>query len=278
MVFQEGNEGPFWMSPQEREGQKFDKGTGKIKKRELTIKELGEKLLQQGYTDRGRKKALQQAAQARGIPTTEEYEDILEGWLGKLKGLLQVCWEHGLLDPNKKIDKAYTVNGRKDALGILNLDYSLKSLLGSCVDFDEEETMLQSMGRKMGALIDRTPKCHPELAGEGIEYSWGCAKNYYQRLPLEENRKKEKFLGSVRKSMSKEVLSQERRVKFSKRAREYIMSYHMIRQQQNLQQQPSQDYAVVITPMKIEKLVKEFKTHQCALDFEHKYIVENSPD
>jgi hypothetical protein len=29
--------------------------------------------------------------------------------------------------------------------------------------------------------------------------------------------------------------------------------------------------------MKIEKLVKEFKTHQCALDFEYKYIQENSP-
>ena len=34
MVFQEGDEGPFWMSPQERESRKFDKGTGNIKKRE----------------------------------------------------------------------------------------------------------------------------------------------------------------------------------------------------------------------------------------------------
>ncbi len=110
--------------------------------------------MQQGYTGGGRKKALQQASQARGIPTTKEYEDILEGWLGKLKGLLQVCWECGLLDPNENIGKAYTNNGQKDALGLLNLDYSLKSPLGSCVDFDEEETMLQLMGQKMGALID----------------------------------------------------------------------------------------------------------------------------
>ena len=62
------------------------------------------------------------------------------------------------------------------------------------LDFDEEETMLQSMGRKMGALIDRTPKCHPELAGEGIEYSWGCAKNYYRRLQLEEEKEKGKVI------------------------------------------------------------------------------------
>ncbi len=91
-------------------------------------------------------------------------------------------------------------------------------------------------------------------------------------------KKKEKFLGSMRKPMSREVLSQEWIVKFSKRAQEYIMSYNMIWQQQNLQQQPSQDDATVTTPMIIEKLVKEFKNHQCALDFEYKDILENSPD
>jgi len=30
-------------------------------------------------------------------------------------------------------------------------------------------------------MIDRMLKYHPELAGEGIEYSWGCAKNFYKR-------------------------------------------------------------------------------------------------
>ena len=54
----------------------------KNKNQELSIKELGEKhcskdtLAEEGG-------ALKQAAQARGIPTDEEYEDILEGWLGK---------------------------------------------------------------------------------------------------------------------------------------------------------------------------------------------------
>ena len=78
--------------------------------------------------------------------------------------------------------------------------------------------MLQSMGRKMGVMIDRTPKCHPELAGEGIEYSWGCAKNFYRRLPLREKKKKEMFMSSVRKSLAQAILNQDRIVKFSKRA------------------------------------------------------------
>jgi hypothetical protein len=64
--------------------------------------------------------------------------------------------------------------------------------------------MLQSMGQSLGVLINRTPKCHPELTGEGIEYAWGCAKNYYQRLPLDEKRRKEKFMGSVRRSTERE--------------------------------------------------------------------------
>ena len=54
-----------------------------------------------------------------------------------------------------------------------------------------EESMLQTMGRKIDILVDRKPKCHCELAGEGIEYSWGCSKNKYRLLPLSEKRKKE---------------------------------------------------------------------------------------
>jgi hypothetical protein len=86
----------------------------------------------------------------------------------------------------------------------------LKYLLGSCLDFKEEEMMLQSMGHSLGVLINRTPKCQPELAGEGIKYLWGCTKNFYQRLPLDEKRRKEKFMRSVRRSTEREVLNQER--------------------------------------------------------------------
>ena len=56
--------------------------------------------------------------------------------------------------------------------------------MANCVDFEVEESLLQSMGTKMGVIIDRMPKCHCELAGEGMEYSWGCAKNEYRRKPF----------------------------------------------------------------------------------------------
>ena len=63
--------------------------------------------------------------------------------------------------------------------------------ISNCTDFEEEETMLQAMGRSMGVIIDQSPKCHPELAGEGVEYSWGCAKNAYRHLALREKKKKD---------------------------------------------------------------------------------------
>jgi len=71
------------------------------------------------------------------------------------------------------------LNGKQDAFRFVQKDFSLKSLKGNCLDFEEEETLLQSMGREMGVLVDRTPKCHCELAGEGIEYSWSCAKKIF---------------------------------------------------------------------------------------------------
>jgi len=38
----------------------------------------------------------------------------------------------------------------------------------------------------MGVLVDRTPKYHCELAGEGIAYTWGCSKNYYRSMNLQD--------------------------------------------------------------------------------------------
>ena len=38
----------------------------------------------------------------------------------------------------------YTLNGKQDAFGFVQKDFSLNSLMGNCLDFEEEETLLQS--------------------------------------------------------------------------------------------------------------------------------------
>ena len=99
--------------------------------------------------------------------------------MGKPKGMLQVLWERGHIDETHL--KQYTVNGKKDADGVIDLSKSLKNIVASCTDFAKEDSLLQSMGRKMSDAIDRTPKCYAEIAGEGIKYSWGYQKNHDRR-------------------------------------------------------------------------------------------------
>jgi hypothetical protein len=41
--------------------------------------------------------------------------------------------------------------------------------MSNCLEYEEEETLLQSMGREMGILVDRTPRCHCGLVDKGIE-------------------------------------------------------------------------------------------------------------
>ncbi len=62
-------------------------------------------------------------------------------------------------------------NPKKDAFGNLQHETSLRYLLGNCTNFEEEESMLESVGHALGVSIDWAPKCHCELAGEGIKYS-----------------------------------------------------------------------------------------------------------
>jgi hypothetical protein len=126
--------------------------------------------------------------------------------------VLQVLWERGFI--NEKNLKQYTVDGRKDAFDYLQPHTSLKYLLDNCTDFKEEESMLQSIGSTLGVSINWTPKHHCELAGEGIEYSLGCAKNAYRLMPLSIKRKKETFWETVKKCLRHDVLTTERVRKF----------------------------------------------------------------
>ena len=136
----------------------------------------------------------------------------------------------------------------------------------------------------MGISIDCTPKYHCDLAGEGIEYWWGCTKNLYCWKPLSEKRKKETFRATVRQWLSRDNLTTEQIQRFSKHARDCICAYFALHHEQNRNNEETNCMTTTMmmttslckpnipTPVKIEKLVKDFKTHQCALDFDHGFI------
>jgi hypothetical protein len=81
---------------------------------------------------------------------------------------LQVLGERGLIE--RASLERYTLEARTDAIiGKVDLHYSIRSLLGKCRDFKEEETALQYLGTQLGVMVLLTPKFHAELAGEGVE-------------------------------------------------------------------------------------------------------------
>jgi hypothetical protein len=137
-------------------------------------------------------KELQTFAKRHDVDIFEDKEQIIGGWMGQPKGLLQVLWERGLLN-DAMLDK-YTLDGRKDpTTGQIDLRYSLRHLLAECKDFKEEETALQYLGTQLGVTVQLTPKFHAELAGEGVEYCWAHAKSYYRRVPVSRKRGRENF-------------------------------------------------------------------------------------
>ena len=219
---------------------------------------------------RGTAKKLQELCSEKGLPIEVEEQKITEGWMDKPKGMLQMLWERGFIDVTKL--QQYTVDGKKDAYGVLVPNTSLKLMVSNLLDFKEEESLLQSIGCSMGVIIDRTPKCHCEFAGEGIEYSWGCSKNEYRGKPINAKRKKEQFRDTVRACLSRDVLTTETVQKFSARARAYMLAYLALENQSEAYTNAETTMSSTSIVTKIEKMVKEFKTHRCALDFDGSFI------
>ena len=119
----------------------------------------------------------------------------------------------------------YTVQGwKKDREIVPNT--SLREMMKEQPDFLEDESLLEYNAKRLGACskVMKPPKCHPVLAGEGIENHWALEKSHYCRLPMREKKGKENFLNSVRESIAKTNLSIARQ--FSRRTREYILAYH----------------------------------------------------
>jgi hypothetical protein len=56
-----------------------------------------------------------------------------------------------------------------------------------------EKTCLIFLGEQLGVVVDCSTKSHPELAGEGIEYTWGRAKGVSQKARLADKKGKDNF-------------------------------------------------------------------------------------
>ena len=300
MIFEEGDVGPFWMSPEEREASKVTRFIGEAntsgrevpKTKEELYKELNDAGVELGrFINKIRKAELIEKATLKGIPINKQSgRNEIEGWVGKPKGLLQVLWERGW------IDEGQLQEYKKEHPEQHN--FSLVTLMESCLDFAREISRLQRIAERYKMQVIMTPKYHAEIAGVGIEYCWGAAKSFYRKISFSEKKTKQQFRRSVMRSL--QTLSKQVVRKADRKVRCYIETYYCFdvlgmdpdnnteRQGGRLedQQEATDDgdgnppapqkeiipLSTISLPM-IEKMKDNFKCHRCALNFNKAFCI-----
>jgi hypothetical protein len=145
-------------------------------------------------------------------------------------------WERGFLDctyRGRDTYDAYTVGGKMNGIGGRIEGSGLFELVSSQPDFvNEVITLLQYFTEQRSVpagcqlMLIRSPKRHPELAGEGIEYDWAAAKQWYRSQKLVEKRTKDNYRKLVIQSLNQVKINL--RMEFSRRARQYMLAYQTV--------------------------------------------------
>ena len=195
-------------------------------------------------------------------PTTK----IKPGWSGRGIGLLAAAYARGWVDKNNI--KSYQAM-KYDNEDNLVKEFSLQYLLGQCADFQNEVSQLEFVCEQLGATALITPKYHAELAGEGIEYTWGFLKSIYRRYPLEKKKGKTQFEALLNQCLSRDLITKEIVRKFSRRARGYMEAYVAL----DINEEEEM-YGTPIPHRKIEQLKKVLKSHRAAIDFDKEFIMK----
>jgi hypothetical protein len=101
MHFVPSDAGPYWMT--DAESIQIERTVHLGKNKTIPNKvDLLKELQSKGVTAKGRKDELQIMCKQKNIPREEELDEVVEGWEGKPKGMLQILWEQGFINPAKK--------------------------------------------------------------------------------------------------------------------------------------------------------------------------------
>ena len=184
-------------------------------------------------------------------PATGENDEtgvVTDGYVGKAKGMRQVLWERGL-----HVDGMST---GANAAPHMRLD----TVLGNLPDFRDEKPALVHLVESRGHIVLLSPKCHPEVAGVGIEYSWGMSKMKFRR-EINDEVPKNLHDNIVKSICPRNILTTERVRRFARRAREYCRSYRVLDEMGNIDGKEI-----------IEKMRKKQKAHRNIIDMEPGFL------
>ena len=228
------------------------------------------------------KKTLIDLARDQNIPLQKSIEKgVAKTWVSTPKGMLQTAWERGLLDLDSYCVEDFSEKGLLDDMENRIDKTNLSVLLTNCSDFADEESLLQLNIRLLGAVCIHSPKYHCEIAGEGIEYSWGNSKAKYRRIKVKDKKTAEQFRHQVGKCLSRDYLHAERIRKNSRRAREYMVAYFIL----SIKEADSgcenltgiskitigELKPCAVSAKKIEQMKKLVRTHRAAFDFDQSF-------
>ncbi len=129
---------------------------------------------------------------------------------------------------------------------------------------------LQEIIQSRGHVLLISPKCHPEIAGAGIEYAWGKSKmNYARNNGNIATIKMDEFRRKVLESLSKNnVLTMERIWAYERRTRDYCRLYTEIDEKvaNNIIKREDVHYGM------LEKQRKIYKSHRNIKEIEKKFL------
>ena len=157
----------------------------------------------------------------------------------------QILWERGLWTPEETL----TLEGARESLR-------------ACEDFRGEQSALIQLLADREHVLLMSSKAHPEVAGKGIEYSWGKAKREFRRL----NDCVAKHL-HANVMAAFEHLDIERVRRFARKTREYMRGYARLHSLFGFGEDEKMEGFFAV-----EKFVRECKTHRCALDQDYAFV------
>ena len=114
MQYQPNDSGPFHLNKQKKEELKFDCQTSEIEIKKYTRAQLIDALKTRWNLSNvhGNFSEIQTIAKGHNLPIEYQRLKVVEGWNQNFKGMLQVLWERGFIDPSKSV-RHYTKDGRK---------------------------------------------------------------------------------------------------------------------------------------------------------------------
>lgn len=187
----------------------------------------------------------------------------VNGWLNEPKGLKQYLFERGFWHPSN----TQTLDGTVDQFGQIKrweeelvledgttkkifVSSSLRECAKSLHDFANEITQLEQLVIDLGHRMDKSPKYHPEIAGEGIELCWG--KSAYEFRHNTNNGSVPHLRKNAMKALGPLVLFPERIRRFERMIWRYKQVYRHF----------STGDATPVEHEEIERLQKVMKNHR----------------